>query len=304
MIALIDADIVLRRVGFSTENESPEIAIYRTDEMMEGILAETKATEYECWLSDHRENNFRRHIYPAYKANRTAAYPKHDNVIMEHLIKEWGARFAFGMEADDALGIAQDKIPAHESWTAEDWCSVICSIDKDLLQIPGLHYNFVKKEWQEVSPWQGLQWFYQQILIGDTSDNVPGCRGIGAAKSQKAIQPIQASDGEFALLQKVYEIYQRQEKGWSPQEVVERIKLAGNLLRIKQQEGEPNWDSLSYKMLQELSASFTQPEQVESTPSTEHTLATQVQEYGSRAAGEPMVDSTPNDLPQPTLQVQ
>ncbi len=45
------------------------------------------------------------------------------------------------MEADDALGIAQDQIEHFDPAVSHqpEYNTVICSIDKDLLQIPGLH---------------------------------------------------------------------------------------------------------------------------------------------------------------------
>lgn len=311
MIALIDADIVVHRVGFTTEADSEGIARVRTDEMLETILAETQATEYECWLSDTRENNFRYKIYPAYKANRVAPRPKHYDVIKEHMITQWGARFAHEMEADDALGIAQDKeftpfghapIKAEGSVSVDEetfHSTIICSIDKDLLQIPGLHYNFVTKILRTVFPWEGLQWFYQQLLIGDTSDNVLGCEGIGIKKAGQAILPICPEEGEGALLRKVFETYQAQSKKQkdkskqkSLEEIVSHIRLAGNLLKIRQQEDEPLWDSQSCKLMEELQLSSTPPKAVENTPSTELTSPVATKAAGSPLLGKPMVLSS------------
>lgn len=64
---------------------------------------------------------------------------------------------------------------------------VICSVDKDLLQIPGKHYNFVKKEFCEISEIEGLRNFYKQMLIGDPADNIFGVKGIGKVKAANLI---------------------------------------------------------------------------------------------------------------------
>lgn len=294
MIALVDADIVVYRVGFTTQADSEGIARARADETIELILHDTGASEYECWLSDESPNNFRAAIDPNYKANRKDfVKPVHYDCIKEHLVKEWGARFAYGMEADDALGIAQDKNLKPGKWFGfPDGSTVstttICSIDKDLLQIPGFHYNFVKKEWQEVTTWEGLKWFYSQILIGDVSDNVKGCSGIGPKKAEKALGPIGEDRGELALLQAVYSLYKRQEKAWSQEEILSHIRKVGSLLKIKQQEGEPSWDSQSYSLMEELRSSFTPPKPVESIQSTEPTIQAQTTEGGSLLRGNKM----------------
>jgi 5'-3' exonuclease len=229
VVALIDGDIILYRIGWTTQLDNEAIARVRADDLVDSILTETGATEYELWLSDNKEKNFRFNLWKEYKANRTQPRPKNYEAIKVHLVSEWGARIAHGMEADDALGIGQGKD------------TIICSIDKDLLQIPGKHYNFVRKEWMDVTPWEGLQWFYKQILIGDTSDNIQGCKGIGAVKAGKAIDPIPSSAGVSALFEKVVELYKQNEVGVTTKELLEHILLVGRLLKIKQKEDEPAW---------------------------------------------------------------
>lgn len=281
VVALIDGDILLYRIGWTTQMDTPDIARIRTDSLIDSILMETGATEYELWLSDNKEKNFRFNLWKEYKANRTQPRPAHYEVIKEHLVREWSARIAHGMEADDALGIAQLRertkpLDPHACsfnynppWLYD---TAICSIDKDLLQIPGPHYNFVRKEWQSITEWEGLQWFYKQILIGDTSDNIQGCTGIGAVKAGKAIDPIPSSAGESALFEKVVELYKKQETGVTTKELLEHILLVGRLLKIKQTEDEPEWHfpKSSLTMDTPQSSSTLSPQAV-ITPSTVHT---------------------------------
>ena len=265
MIALIDGDIVVHRVGYTTDNDNVGIAYARTDEMLDGILEETKATEFSIYLSDSKDNNYRYQVSPDYKANRTLPRPVHMEAIKEYLVVQWGARFAYGMEADDAMGINQ--LPQG---------TVICSIDKDLLQIPGSHYNFVKKQWTEVSEWEGLKWFYQQMLIGDSSDNVKGCKGIGPVKSGRIIGSVSQEQGDFGLFSKVYQTYQvqegkseKQKDGKTDEEILSHILLVGRLLKIKQREEEPLWHFPLPRQTAELKSVSTPPQPVEVTPSTE-----------------------------------
>lgn len=235
MLALIDADLVLFRVGFTTENDAEWIARARANEMIEGILLDTQASEFECWLSDARENTFRWQLWNGYKANRVKPKPVHYDFIKELLITEWDTRIAHGMEADDALGIGQRYNPDILSSSKK---TVICSIDKDLMQIPGLHYNFVKKEWSEVTPIEGERSFYRSILVGDVSDNIKGCRGIGPVKAHKAIDELfDRSD----YLEAIFTLYLQQEVEKTTEEILQHILLAGRLLKIKQEQEEQLW---------------------------------------------------------------
>lgn len=180
MIALIDSDIVAYRVAAASENETVEVALLRADELMRRILHETGATEYKAFLTG--SDNFRKQIYPAYKANRDdKPRPKHLQAVREFLVTEWKASVCDGIEADDALGIEQSQ--------AELESTIIASIDKDLLQVPGLHYNFVKQSAITVDKQQGLRNFYTQLIMGDRSDNILGFDGKMRQTVPKFLQP-------------------------------------------------------------------------------------------------------------------
>ena len=190
MEALLDGDIYAFRVACTTENDNEAIAVYRVNEMIENTLAEVEASEYKLFLTS--PDNFRKHIYPEYKANRTATKPKHLQFLRDYLVESWQGTVAEKMEADDYLGINQ-----HES-------SIICSIDKDLLQVPGKHYNFVKKEFYEVDEETGFRNFYTQLLTGDTSDNIKGIAGIGPVKAKKALAEATNEYEMFCIVRDMY----------------------------------------------------------------------------------------------------
>jgi 5'-3' exonuclease len=190
MEALMDGDIYAFRVACTTENDNEAIAVYRVNEMIENTLAEVEASEYKLFLTS--PDNFRKHIYPEYKANRTATKPKHLQFLRDYLVESWQGTVAERMEADDYLGINQ-----HES-------SIICSIDKDLLQVPGKHYNFVKKEFYEVDEETGFRNFYTQLLTGDTSDNIKGIAGIGSVKAKKALAEATNEYEMFCIVRDMY----------------------------------------------------------------------------------------------------
>ena len=198
MLALIDADIVAFRCAASAEGESEDwIARARVKELMEQILFDTKADSWKAYLTGpNREDNFRRKIYPAYKANRDKyPVPKWLASCKSYLVNDWQAEVTNGIEADDALGIEQ---------LGNNTDTIICSIDKDLLQIPGQHYNFVKKIFENVTITQGWYNFYLQLLIGDTADNIKGCPGIGKKKAPMVLEGCETEQIMFTCVREVY----------------------------------------------------------------------------------------------------
>lgn len=209
MLALIDADIVCYRCAATAENDPDWIAIARTRELIEQIIHETQTNSYKLYLSG--TDNFRKKIYPDYKANRTQPPPKHLAVCKEYLVNEWGAEWFNGAEADDALAIEQEKYlrkfdPDSNYWNQPKYNrgSIICSIDKDLKQIPGWHYNFVKKEAEFISTETAIRNFYMQLLTGDPADNIKGCKGIGKAKAPRILEGCETEQEMFEAVRNTY----------------------------------------------------------------------------------------------------
>lgn len=111
-----------------------------------------------------------------YKGNRKdARKPVYYDQVREYLIKYHDAIVLENVEADDMLAIEQSDN------------TVIASIDKDLLQVPGKHYNWVKEEKVLIEPAIGLKKLYIQVLTGDSTDNIPGIPGVGPVKARKIL---------------------------------------------------------------------------------------------------------------------
>ncbi len=214
--ALVDGDVIVYRAGFSVERtsydltvqgeRSPRASFRRQSEMKKwaeevlgdksytflrtkevapeefayanvkrilGRIKEQLATEDLLVILSGR-GNFRMDINPEYKANRKdAAKPYHYQNIRTYLKDRWAAIECDGIECDDYLGIESRRL--HE----EQIPHVICSIDKDLNQLPGWHYNFVKDDLYEITETEGNRNFYKQCLTGDMVDNVQGLSGVG-----------------------------------------------------------------------------------------------------------------------------
>jgi 5'-3' exonuclease len=189
MINLYDGDLLCYRASSSCEPtkakpflEPPEVAIWRLSDMIERICIATNTFDGEFYLGG--SDNFRYTIYPEYKANRKdKPKPTYLEACREQLVTQYGSSIVNGIETDDMLGIRQTQL---------DGTSRICSLDKDLLMIPGQHFNWVNQEFKLVSPLDGLKTFYKQLILGDKSDNIPGFDGALRGSCPKFIEKLQA----------------------------------------------------------------------------------------------------------------
>lgn len=227
--AIIDGDILLYRTGYASENDSEGIARSRMQTTLENILEAVQATSYRIFLSDSK-GNFRLQLFPRYKANRTAPKPKHHDFLSNEIVKPpFNAEIAWGEEADDALGIHQNDN------------TVICSIDKDLYQISGQHYNWVKGVYRTVSKSEAIYRFYHQLLVGDSTDNITvkeglSCPGIGPEKAFKALEGCTTEETYLKTIRNLY--YEILNKDFHPNVIEDRITLTGQLVYVRKKEGE------------------------------------------------------------------
>jgi len=220
---LVDADIICYRLGYATENDpdaSEKLvkAMVNTyvDNMLQTIVEKhPRYTEFYMFLTG--KANFRNEIAVTapYKGNRTKQKPRFIPTIREHLIQNFEAVVSENEEADDAIAIKATE--------NRDNC-LICSVDKDFLQVPGHHYNFVTNTYQTVSDEEGMFNFYQQILTGDRVDNIIGLTGIGPVKSKKLLEGL----SEQEMYDKCVELYDSEER------VIENARL----LWLRREEGQ------------------------------------------------------------------
>ena len=161
---LVDGDPFAYRAAFSCEDEEAEAAIEKIDELLEAaleaVLCEVTDDKYQIFLTG--KGNFRKNIAVTreYKGNRKQERPVHLGDIRQHLIDNWKAIVSKDEEADDLIGI----------WSNPE--SIVISIDKDMLQLPCTHYNPHRRTWQTVEEFEGLRFFYKQILGPKKADKI------------------------------------------------------------------------------------------------------------------------------------
>ena len=233
MKALLDGDILTYRIGFASEGETEIIAKARVDEFLSDLLMDLDVDDYQGYLTG--DGNFREQVAVTapYKGNRTGRKPEHYQCIRDYLVSDWGFTVVHGQEADDAIAI--------EATSLKNNC-IICTIDKDLDQVPGWHYNFVKRIIYYVEPSDGLRSFYKQILTGDRVDNVVGLRGIGPAKAERLLGRCGSEQILYKLCVEAY--------GGDAERVLEN----GRLLWLRRYEGQ-QWEPPSLPQSAEASTS-------------------------------------------------
>lgn len=146
-----------------------------------------------CFSGDTGEN-FRRGLYPPYKANRVGKpKPVALSALRDSIINGSGETVMREptLEADDLLGILSSRLRTDDTET------VVVSIDKDLRSIPGLFFNIGRPDdgIQEITQEEADRWFMMQALMGDMTDNYPGCPRFGPATAAKALDAVAPTPG-------------------------------------------------------------------------------------------------------------
>lgn len=232
---LIDMDVLRYRYGFAAQktkeqDDGTKVIIVEkpqavADALLWGIRRMcnlTKCREYIGYLSG--PGNFRLQIDPEYKANRKDSQkPFHYDFITNYLIECHDAIVTEGIEADDALAMQYLKDPDNQ---------ILCSIDKDLNQIAGWHFDLVKEILYYVDEVEATRALYSQMLQGDRTDNITGIRGIGPVKADKLVQGCNSEDELSDLCFRMYREHFGEERS------VEMYNKNWTLLRMLRTEDE------------------------------------------------------------------
>jgi len=162
-----------------------EGAIARAIEDIQTLVVETDCKSAELYFTSG--TNFRFEVTHTYKANRKKLrYPQGLKEIKLAMLEKFPGKVCEGYEADDKVVQLKQLYP--EKY-------VLCAVDKDVLgAVSGKHYNYYKsalykiqRKWVEVTDYEAFLWPYKQVLMGDSTDNIKGCPGIGKVKAAKAL---------------------------------------------------------------------------------------------------------------------
>ena len=214
---------------------TPTNAVYGFTRMLMKLVEDTDA-DHIAVLFDRGRRTFRNDIYPDYKAHRPDP--------PEELVPQ----FALVHEATRALNVAEvgmegyeadDLIATYTRLAREAGAEVtIVSSDKDLMQLVGEHvtmYDAMRE--RRIGPQEVHEKFgvgpdkvvEVQALAGDSTDNVPGIRGIGV---KTAAQLINEYGDVEAVLERAEEIKQPKRRQALIEEA-EAARVSRELVRLR-----------------------------------------------------------------------
>jgi len=167
------------------------------------------------------KGNFRKLITSDYKANRKAVdLPPLLNEMHDYVKDQYDSVWGYGIETDDIVArywfelsneIGRDNV-------------MIVSIDKDYKQFPCLIYNYHYKHKVvlDISEDEALFNFYEQMIIGDTADNVNYFKGKGKKFAEKYLADC---DTKYQYTKKMYQLFKDKYKSKARQKYSECYHL-------------------------------------------------------------------------------
>lgn len=177
---------------------------------------------------DLNRQTFRRDIYPEYKANRSETRPelKSQYPLAQEVLKEMGiAQFIYeGYEADDIIGTLSNKmsseVPVYILTKDQDALQLVnervrlwymTNKAEEMYEQVGLNikeFNLPEKvfeftplyvhEFYRVEP---IQIIDRKAIEGDTSDNIPGVKGVGESSVVPLLNEFKSVEGIFDFLE-------------------------------------------------------------------------------------------------------
>jgi DNA polymerase-1 len=174
-------------------------------------LSRTHESDYLVFCADSKGPSFRNELFSEYKANRKEP----DEALKEQLpiAIEWIEKMGFsllrksGLEADDLIASLTREA------RAENLRVRIISHDKDMYQLIDdgrvVIYDAIKqkevdaKGCEEKFGVQPEDFIQFQALLGDSSDNIPGVRGIGQKGASKLINAYKTLENLYDHLNEI-----------------------------------------------------------------------------------------------------
>lgn len=241
---IIDADVLrymlafqnTKKISFDDDDEGPieiinaEKARAALEDYVEELMDKFKADDFLLPLSV--STNFRKDLYPAYKANRAGKVRPELWHHVDGWIKElWADKVIEReyLEGDDIIGLLATNPNAKRAPGKK----IVVSIDKDMRTLACRLHNPNKPELGTITVSQhdaDLFWMLQ-TLMGDPTDNYPGCPGIGPKRADAALLHIHEqfldadpADHLAALWAAVVAVYES--KGLTREDAIIQAQLA------------------------------------------------------------------------------
>ena len=235
MILLIDADSLVFASCCRTKNTPDELPYYtkiedsinKFDEQFQKIVNDLEQEyDIEKVISFNGcKGNFRKKITTNYKANRkNQPLPPLLHDMHQYVKDTYESKYGYGIETDDM--VARYWYTLSNEFGRDN--VMIVSIDKDYKQFPCLMYNYHYKHRVvlDISEDEALYNFYEQMIMGDTADNVNYFRGKGKKFAENYYKDCNT---QYQYTKKLYELFKQQYKGKAKLKYIECY----NLLKLR-----------------------------------------------------------------------
>lgn len=217
-VILIDADSLVYFSSYGSENDQ-ELSENKLSEKIYDILniIENNYNVEKYIVFIKGSNNFRYLIYPDYKKHRPEKHPIIDS-LCQYLVDNFEAIRSHNAESDDYVY----SYSQHPSIIGR---AIICSVDKDMLQIPGIHYDYQKNKFHNITTDKARYNLAIQMLMGDAADGIKCLKGYGPKKAESLIK---LGMSDYQCIRVIFEEYQKNCK--NPKE---EIRLNYKLLKLQ-----------------------------------------------------------------------
>jgi len=237
-ILLVDADSIIYTstyfpddgmIVFETKEEYIEEVKFRIRNKIQEIT-----NNVEEWFNIKStllfvggKNNFRYLVYPLYKSNRKDVIKSvYFPIATQYIVEELGAIESHGAEADDFVIDCAKECNCN---------CVISSIDKDVRyftpNIPIYDYRShddVLGEFKYITEKEARLARAVQIVTGDSTDGIPGAKGVGKAWCEKNMHQDMS---DYQLVKQILLAYLKSNKG-DAVKAKEEIRLYYKVLKL------------------------------------------------------------------------
>lgn len=220
-VVLIDADSLLYFSSYGSEEDQILCEVKLSEKIYDilNIVGNSYNVD-RYYIFVKGKNNFRYKIFPAYKKNRPAKHPIID-ILNQYLVDNFEAIESHNAESDDYV-YSYSQIEEFKNRV------IMCSVDKDLRQIPGIHYDYQKNKFYVVSEEEGRYNLAIQMIMGDAADGIQGLKGYGPKKAEKIIK---RGMSVFQCIKAILKEYQMNYS--TPEEAKEMVRLNYKLLKLQ-----------------------------------------------------------------------
>ena len=207
---VVDGNSIINRAFYgvkqlNTSEGFPTNALFGFVNMLEKQISEQNP-DYCAIAFDVKHPTFRHEMYPEYKAGRR---PMPEELVIQFpLAKELAAALGFtviekkGYEADDILGTLS-------RYASPELNVLLMTGDRDAFQLISDHttvlyvtkhnvVDYTLEYFRERFEFETSQYLDAKALMGDSSDNIPGVKGIGEKTTKMLIKQFSSLDNLYA----------------------------------------------------------------------------------------------------------